>query len=138
MATLVTSFYRHEFHKKCVDPWLRIKQTCPMCKCSITTTPSSDTPLREVLDRSVSPSSDDLSVVNLGEEEEHIEEHTDTRSPHEADTGSNHGSDTTSTSEPASDSPLIPIVEELTVNVLPYSPQVEVNMEQLLPGVSNS
>ena len=26
---------RHEFHKKCVDPWLKIKRTCPMCKRNI-------------------------------------------------------------------------------------------------------
>ncbi len=28
--------HRHEFHKKCVDPWLKIKQNCPMCKAPIT------------------------------------------------------------------------------------------------------
>lgn len=27
--------FRHEFHKKCIDPWLKIKRTCPICKQSI-------------------------------------------------------------------------------------------------------
>jgi hypothetical protein len=27
---------RHEFHKNCVDPWLKLKQTCPLCKNNIT------------------------------------------------------------------------------------------------------
>lgn len=25
----------HEFHRKCIDPWLQNKQTCPMCKFDI-------------------------------------------------------------------------------------------------------
>lgn len=27
-----SSFHRHAFHRKCVDPWLRVRETCPMCK----------------------------------------------------------------------------------------------------------
>lgn len=30
------SLHRHEFHKKCVDPWLKLKRTCPICKQNIT------------------------------------------------------------------------------------------------------
>ena len=30
------SLHRHEFHKKCVDPWLKLKRTCPICKHNIT------------------------------------------------------------------------------------------------------
>ena len=33
---LLTFLTRHEFHKNCVDPWLKIKHTCPLCKGSIT------------------------------------------------------------------------------------------------------
>jgi hypothetical protein len=28
-------YYRHEFHKGCVDPWLLEHRTCPMCKMDI-------------------------------------------------------------------------------------------------------
>ena len=28
--------HRHEFHRRCVDPWLKLKRTCPICKRSIT------------------------------------------------------------------------------------------------------
>ena len=34
--TSATSSSSHEFHKNCVDPWLKIKQTCPLCKDNIT------------------------------------------------------------------------------------------------------
>lgn len=30
---------RHEFHTECVDQWLRIKPTCPLCRMSITAQP---------------------------------------------------------------------------------------------------
>lgn len=30
-----TSFFSHEFHKACIDPWLLDKRTCPMCKLDI-------------------------------------------------------------------------------------------------------
>ena len=33
--TSATSSSSHEFHKNCVDPWLKIKQTCPLCKDNI-------------------------------------------------------------------------------------------------------
>lgn len=29
------SFFRHEFHKMCIDPWLVEHRTCPMCKLNI-------------------------------------------------------------------------------------------------------
>jgi len=32
---LVSCFFRHEFHKTCVDPWLLEHRTCPMCKMDI-------------------------------------------------------------------------------------------------------
>lgn len=37
---------RHEFHKNCVDPWLKLKHTCPLCKNNITekSSPSSAPP----------------------------------------------------------------------------------------------
>lgn len=36
-------YCRHEFHKNCVDPWLKLKHTCPLCKYNITTTEESQT-----------------------------------------------------------------------------------------------
>ena len=28
-------FFRHVFHKSCVDPWLLEQRSCPMCKSDI-------------------------------------------------------------------------------------------------------
>ena len=33
----------HEFHRNCVDPWLKLKQTCPLCKNNIIEKTSSTT-----------------------------------------------------------------------------------------------
>lgn len=33
---------RHEYHKKCIDPWLKLKRTCPMCKKDISKKNSTD------------------------------------------------------------------------------------------------
>ena len=43
MDILYLYSHRHEFHKNCVDPWLKIKHTCPLCKGNITTSKSRNT-----------------------------------------------------------------------------------------------
>ena len=25
----------HKFHKKCISNWIKIKKSCPLCRCSI-------------------------------------------------------------------------------------------------------
>ena len=123
--------FRHEFHKKCVDPWLKIKQNCPMCKSSITSSPSNHSTNRPsavepaatvVAPRAPSPAvSDDAS---MGQDSVQMDV------PTEGDSVSSQASD--SVTSQASDSLLLPTSEELSVDVAPYSPQVEVNVE-LLP-----
>lgn len=109
-----------------------------MCKSSITTAASSDTQaVMMASSGSPAPSEDDdFSISNLRHEEE-----SGFPEPQEADVlsnTSNQASDTTS--EPASDSPLLPMTGEFepTVEVVPYSPQVEVNLESLLPGEAHN
>lgn len=132
---MLVFLFRHEFHKKCVDPWLKIKQNCPMCKCSITRSPPVGTPLsRGVAAHSGSPiteEEDDLSMITLSREQDGSPQ---PNVPQESDTVS---SDTVSStlSDQASDAPLLPTTDEgPTVEIMPYSPQVEVNIESLLPG----
>ncbi|KAF3434423.1 hypothetical protein FNV43_RR25526 [Rhamnella rubrinervis] len=44
----------HLFHLKCVDPWLRLKPTCPMCRNSSLQSPLA-TPLAEVVPLAARP-----------------------------------------------------------------------------------
>ncbi|KAL8615284.1 hypothetical protein ACOMHN_051776 [Nucella lapillus] len=37
---------RHEFHRRCVDPWLEARGTCPLCKVHIAVGPNDDDPQR--------------------------------------------------------------------------------------------
>lgn len=52
----------HEFHKNCVDPWLKLKQTCPLCKKNITKKESEQrSTLPNVISNSVSSSIDSVN-----------------------------------------------------------------------------
>lgn len=59
---------RHSFHKLCVDPWLKIKHVCPLCKVNvveivIAKAPHIDLPV-------ISPSDSTLSLIHYYEEDE--------------------------------------------------------------------
>lgn len=129
---------KHEFHKKCVDPWLKIKQNCPMCKSSITKTPPAST--NPLATASPHPPEDEMRVVNIEEVEE---EEGGTLSPEpespaisipiptpEVDTAS-----ASSQSSNTSDMPLLPqtpppqppgapTVAVAVIETTPYSPTV--------------
>lgn len=130
-----------------MDPWLKIKQNCPMCKSSITSTPPSDAPFNRtaVVASSGSPAADedDLSMINLSHNEEEdglaepgvpqgVSQETHDVPLEIADSVSNQTSD--AASDLASDSPLLPMTEQPGVEITPYSPQVELNVESLLPS----
>ncbi|XP_064404697.1 E3 ubiquitin-protein ligase RNF13-like isoform X2 [Halichondria panicea] len=53
---------RHEYHKKCVDPWLKLKRTCPMCKKDISNKSSASKTYSPR--RSLDSNSDDTSSVD--------------------------------------------------------------------------
>lgn len=96
-----------------------------MCKCSITSKPlPSNTPRNdftvEVAVRSESPAtasegSDDISILNL-------------RHDMVGEEGSNGDQDSDNASSHTSDAPLLGMEGEPTVQVVPYSPQVELNL----------
>lgn len=35
LLNLISCFFRHEYHKTCIDPWLLEHRTCPICKMDI-------------------------------------------------------------------------------------------------------
>ena len=43
---IYSHIHRHEFHKKCIDPWLKIKRNCPMCKQDVFPSKRSQSTLR--------------------------------------------------------------------------------------------
>lgn len=149
-------YCRHEFHKKCVDPWLKIKQNCPMCKCSITQTPAPGAPPRNDENDHDGSEMQDRGVA--------VDEHTG-GSDHETSDelnislrhggASREGASLHSSGSEDTNSPLLPVSqlttepeslavstgpshEEPNVAVLPYFAQVEVNMESLLPSVMSN
>ncbi len=65
--------HRHEFHKKCVDPLLKIKQNCPMCKAPITSPSTASSHLTSSLtnnNRATSPVSIDATEFEISRDVE--------------------------------------------------------------------